>query len=211
MRRLWTTLAILILFGVGCTGILLGSFAGHAEAAKHTNKASILFIDDAAQNPAARGEIRDLRSVIGRDAVRTNLESGASWSATGQITGSDVRMRTGPSTNSDIIGYFDYGEYVTIISRHNVNWYYVARNNGQRAYVHADYCRVVSEYHSAKGQITGTGVRMRAKPSTNSDIIGYFEDGEYVTVLDFINDYWYRVQRYDGSIGYVASKYCYIL
>lgn len=143
MRRLWTTLAILILFGVGCTGILLGSFAGHAEAAKHTNKASILFIDDAAQNPAARGEIRDLRGVIGHDAVRTNLESGASWNATGQITGSDVRMRSGPSTNSDIIGYF--------------------------------------------------------------------EDGEYVTVLDFINDYWYRVQRYDGSIGYVASKYCYIL
>ena len=211
MRRLWTSLAALILFGIGCTSILLGSFAGHAEAAKHTNKASILFIDDAAQSPAARGEIRDMRDVIGRDAVRTNLESGASWNATGQITGSDVRMRTGPSTNSDIIGYFDNGEYVTIISRANVNWYYVARNNGQRAYVHADYCRVVSTTPIASGQITGTGVRMRADPSTNSDIIGYFEDGEYVNVLAFINDYWCQVQRYDASIGYVAAKYCYIL
>ncbi len=48
----------------------------------------------------------------------------------GKITGTDVRLRTGAGTNTDIVDYFEEGETVEITGRKN-NWYQVKRDNGQ--------------------------------------------------------------------------------
>jgi len=57
----------------------------------------------------------------------------------GEIRGTDVRMRSGPSTNTAILGYFMNGESVTI---HEVQegWYKVVRNNGQTGWVSTGFC-----------------------------------------------------------------------
>lgn len=58
----------------------------------------------------------------------------------GKITGTDVRLRAGAGTNTDIVDYFDEGEKVEITGRKN-NWYQVKRDNGQTGYVSVQFCR----------------------------------------------------------------------
>ena len=61
------------------------------------------------------------------------------------------------------------------------------------------------------GTITGTEVRMRNSAGLDTDVLGYFEKGETVKVMgsDAANGRkWYRVQRSDGSRGWVAADYC---
>lgn len=57
------------------------------------------------------------------------------------------------------------------------------------------------------GIITGTEVRMREFGNTNSKILGYFDKGEKVTILENKNG-WYRVQRSDSSVGWVSGDFC---
>ena len=58
----------------------------------------------------------------------------------GKITGTDVRLRAGAGTNTDIVDYFEEGEKVEITGRKN-NWYQVKRDNGQTGYVSVQFCR----------------------------------------------------------------------
>ena len=61
------------------------------------------------------------------------------------------------------------------------------------------------------GKITGTDVRMRASYSTDSDVLGYFDNGETVTILDDVTSggqRWLKVQRSDGSVGWVSADFC---
>ena len=57
------------------------------------------------------------------------------------------------------------------------------------------------------GVITGTEVRMREFGNTNSKVLGYFEKGEKVTILESKNG-WHRVQRSDSSVGWVSGDFC---
>ena len=54
--------------------------------------------------------------------------------------------------------------------------------------------------------IFGTGVRMRQLPSTNGEIIGYFNNGERVEYIDSRNG-WDLVRKRNGTVGYVYGDY----
>ena len=60
-------------------------------------------------------------------------------SNTGLITGVDVRMRAGAGTSYAILGYYDKGERVAILSTVE-GWYKVRRYNGDIGWVSADFC-----------------------------------------------------------------------
>lgn len=57
------------------------------------------------------------------------------------------------------------------------------------------------------GIITGTEVRIRSGTGTNTDILGYFEKGEQVTILE-VQEKWSKVQRSNGQIGWVSNDFC---
>lgn len=57
------------------------------------------------------------------------------------------------------------------------------------------------------GIITATEVRMRQYNNTNSEILGYFNKGERVTILSNVAG-WYKVRRSDNSIGWVLGDFC---
>lgn len=57
------------------------------------------------------------------------------------------------------------------------------------------------------GVITGTEVRFRQDGNLNGKILGYFDKGEKVTVLAKENG-WCKVQRENGTVGYVSSDFC---
>ena len=57
------------------------------------------------------------------------------------------------------------------------------------------------------GVITGTEVRMRVGPGTHENIIGYFEKGESVEILE-VRPGWAKVKRTNGAIGWVSDQFC---
>lgn len=137
-------------------------------------------------------------------------------SGAGVITGTDVRMRNGAGLDSGVIGVFSQGESVQVLGStraDGMRWYKVSRSDGSTGYVAADYCSLGSGDGSAgaSGTITGTEVRMRASYSTDSDVLGYFENGETVTILDDVTSAgqrWLQVRRSDGSVGWVSADFC---
>ena len=57
-----------------------------------------------------------------------------------QISGTEVRMRSGPSLNDEILDYFYKGEAVYIIEE-VPGWYRVRRHGGLIGWVSADFCK----------------------------------------------------------------------
>ena len=118
--------------------------------------------------------------------------------------------------DSGVIGVFSQGESVEVLGStraDGMTWYKVSRSDGSTGYVAADYCSLGSGDSSSSptGTITGTDVRMRASYSTDSDVLGYFDNGETVTILDDVTSggqRWLKVQRSDGSVGWVSADFC---
>lgn len=111
------------------------------------------------------------------------MERKADASAAGTIIGTEVRMRKGAGTDTEILGYFEDGEKVEVL-KSNVNegrkWYEVTRKDGSQGWVAGEYCRVpegslipsVTRLEDRKGRITGTEVRMRSDPNQNGGCAG---------------------------------------
>jgi len=150
------------------------------------------------------------------------MDRKADAAAAGIIIGTEVRMRKGAGTDTEILGYFEDGEKVEVL-KSNVNegrkWYEVSRKDGTLGWVAGEYCRVQegalipseTRLQDRKGRITGTEVRMRSDPSQNGDVLDYFAKGEIVTILDAADGggiHWTKVERENGDIGWVASDYC---
>ncbi len=57
------------------------------------------------------------------------------------------------------------------------------------------------------GVITGTEVRMRANPNKNANILGYFEKGETVDIIE-VRPEWVKVRRTNGAVGWVSDQFC---
>ena len=63
--------------------------------------------------------------------------------------------------------------------------------------------------------IKGTEVRMRAKPNTNCDVLGYFDEHENIRVLGYVNGEgapkdpgnWAYVRRDNGAEGFVSAQF----
>lgn len=63
--------------------------------------------------------------------------------------------------------------------------------------------------------IKGTEVRMRAKPNTDCEVLGYFDEHEYIRVLGYVNGEgasrypgnWAYIRRDNGAEGFVAAQF----
>jgi hypothetical protein len=77
--------------------------------------------------------------------VKPALAAGTRW---GQIAGTEVRMRSGPGTSFDILGYFTQGEIVQIVGNQDDEWYKVRRKNQDTGWVAVPYCK---DYTPAEG------------------------------------------------------------
>ena len=60
---------------------------------------------------------------------------------------------------------------------------------------------------SGEGTITGTEVLFRKGPGKNHDVIGSFEKGEKVVILEEGTG-WYKVRRKTNEVGWVSADYC---
>ena len=145
---------------------------------------------------------------ISSDYLKRANDMDASF-GTGTIDGSYVRMRSGASTSSSILGTYNSGTTMTVTGVSGA-WYKV-NYNGTDGYVHSDYVSlsgVTSSGGSASGSngsVKGSDVRMRSGASTTSSILGVYNTGTEMTITGESGN-WYKVS-YGGNDGYVSKDY----
>ena len=137
-----------------------------------------------------------------------------------------LRVRSGASTSSSVLGYIYTGEKVDIIGESG-NWYKI-NYNGKEGYSSKDYIKKVtdstpnndtnnntnnnnnngeSQVTSKKGEVVGAdvGLRIRSEASTSSSVLGYIYTGEKVEITGESGN-WYKI-NYKGNVGFVSKDY----
>lgn len=125
------------------------------------------------------------------------------------VDGTYLRIRSNPSTNSQILGTMTEGVNFEIISYSN-EWYKI-NYNGVIGYVHGDYVQEINSSSTEETLYYGKvynaapNLRVRSGSSLNSSILGYVVDNTTVAIVG-VADEWYRIKFNDGY-GYVHSDY----
>lgn len=142
--------------------------------------------------------------------------------ATGEVTGSSVNVRSGPSTSASVLGSLHKGDGVEIISQ-NGDFYRIVYDGGT-AYISASYVRVTGtvatstprptatpdsgsssgDLEEGEALIADSGTALMGDPS-GSVIYEYLSRNDVVTILDTEGSY-YLVRTEDGETGYVAKS-----
>ncbi len=142
--------------------------------------------------------------------------------ATGEVTGSSVNVRSGPSTSASVLGSLKKGDGVEIISQ-NGDFYRIVYDGGT-AYISASYVRVTGtvatstprptatpdsgsssgDLEEGEALIADSGTALMGDPS-GSVIYEYLSKNDVVTILDTEGGY-YLVRTEDGETGYVAKS-----
>ena len=143
-----------------------------------------------------------LAVLVGTLVLTTNA-SDSIKSAIGIVDASGLRLREGPSTDTEILTTAYRDDYVVILEAEG-DWYKVIYNL-REGYMHSDYL-VVKERENVElgyGRVNSYLVNLRSNPTTSSEILDQLSSGEEAYIIGF-NCGWYKVQ-YDGSTGYIRS------
>ena len=122
-----------------------------------------------------------------------------------------VNVRSGPSTNSEILGKL-YNNSVGEMIRTEGDWYYIASGT-VTGYVKAEYCvtgaeaeAMVDEVSVKVARVNAETLNLRKKPSTNSSVLKQLPFGDELEVISTEHDGWVEV-NVNGTVGYVSAEY----
>lgn len=145
------------------------------------------------------------------------------------VNGTNVNMRSGPGTSYDKIAQYNIGTSVeildTVTNSAKETWYQVkVIGTGTVGYIRSDFITIVpkdeTEEETPKedtdtvekvyGYINGSNVRLRSGPSTNDDILGKFDEGTKVEILDTVinssGETWYKLKITNtAEVGYIRN------
>lgn len=135
----------------------------------------------------------------------------------GHIVGG-VNFRDQPSLSGKVIGLLKEGSEVTVLDQSNKYFYQVKTADGTIGYVSANdkYIQVETVVTVPSQPNLGWpatviyGVNLRNEPSTSGSVITMLRTGTQLTILEQSNDYFYKVQTSDGTIGYVSTMKKYL-
>ena len=145
------------------------------------------------------------------------LTATAAAAETGTVTGSSLRIRQEPSTQSEALAQLNAGTQVQILNDLG-DWYQISWGS-YSGYVSADYISRSSTSTSTPaapapfaqaaigqlGAVTGTGVNFRSAPSTDASVYYILSQGSQMTITG-VSDGWCKMD--DGSQeGYVNADY----
>jgi len=132
--------------------------------------------------------------------------SGSGSSVTGTISGSCVRLRSGPDTSYSILRTFNSGIKVSVTGTSG-NWYQV-NHDGTTGYVYKTYLHTGSSSSSSSSGMIYTVskyVNVRSGPGTSHSILTSYAAGTTVTVTDASGS-WYKITYGSGS-AYICGIY----
>lgn len=148
--------------------------------------------------------------------------------AEGTVNDVGVNVRSGPSTESDIIKQVTKGDVLTVIAQ-NDDWYQLAFNDGgaylSKKYLSGDMLGSLPQMTQASspagagtttqaaavsntyGVVTASGnLRVRSAASTDTPVIANIYNGDVMDVLEIGNP-WLKVKLENGTTGYVSSEF----
>ena len=132
----------------------------------------------------------------------------------GEIVGTGVAFREGPSVDSELIDRLDQGTIVQILKTNvDAQWHQV-KYNGKTGYINRMYVTLDASMDGYKLDFVGTiincqkDVNVRSEPSTESEIIGVADKGSNLTILpqDIYIEDWYLVE-FNGEDAYIHADY----
>lgn len=120
----------------------------------------------------------------------------------------NLSIRTGPSTNYDIVGSMNHTVKCIVYTDKTENGWYYVDYNGVKGYAAGNYIYLPSETRIDTVNIPSSwdNLSIRTGPSTNYKIVGSMNHGEKCTVFtDKTKNGWYFVE-YNGVYGYASGN-----
>lgn len=114
----------------------------------------------------------------------------------GTVTENDLNIRTGPSTDFHSIGTYSKGDTVVILGQVHT-WGYTAKGWISMSYVE----EAPPTYTTGTGTVT-SGLNIRQEPNADSDMVGTYKKGDFVTVLE-VSGEWGRTDKGWINLAYV--------
>ena len=142
-------------------------------------------------------------------ANRNQATDGQSSSGNTAVSNTEnLRVRSGPGTNFQIIGYLAKGQAVNVLDK-NESWIKVASTFGD-GWVAATFLNVNSapksqNYLQTTGMINGDNVNARSDASSSAKILGKLAKGTAIQVLSQKGD-WLEF-RFQGKTAWVSAQF----
>lgn len=139
--------------------------------------------------------------------AQTNSAEPVVASFTGEVSGNDVYVRSGPSTNFYAVSKLDAGERVEVLEEEN-GWLAIAPPAGSFSLIHKNY--VDLQEGDRQGVVNGDSVIVRAGTAMSPDLYAKqlkLDRGEEVTVLRAHNEDYLRIVPPRGVRLYIHSQY----
>lgn len=135
------------------------------------------------------------------------------------ISGTNINVRKGPSTNEEVVGTLQQDDVVDIIKEVNSEWASIRSKTGvegfiasrfllnieARANVPAKPQNVVTSLKKVKAY--GTNINIRKGPSTDQQVVAMAKIDEELSYIKKVNDEWAEVRNAEGTTGFVASRF----
>ncbi|WP_374718034.1 SH3 domain-containing protein [Neobacillus sp.] len=126
---------------------------------------------------------------------------------------SQLRVRSGPGSNFQIIGFLNKGQEVSILDQ-NENWYKISSPFGER-WVSKEFLELkTAKLENSTASVSKNGeigtvkskiLNVRKEPTASSKLVGKLAKGTKVTILSKENK-WVKV-KYLNIIGWVSGSY----
>lgn len=138
-----------------------------------------------------------------------------------EITGSDVRVRSGKGTNYSTITYLNKGDKILRIELDNskdasgIYWDKVVLKDGTKGYISRQYLKEITlQSNCEEKYVVSEYTNFRNGPgTTKTTIVKLLSPGQIITVVEkdkyksIDKEDWYRVKLSDGMYGYVGTGY----
>jgi cell wall-associated NlpC family hydrolase len=117
-----------------------------------------------------------------------------------------LNIRTGPSTNHNIVTVVSRNTVIVVYERANPEWLKI-NYHGNVGYVACEFLRDIlpARNFAALGLVEGFLVNVRARPYTSSGVLMVVGENTNVDVIG-INNGWFKIQH-GGHTGYIRSDF----
>ncbi len=123
-----------------------------------------------------------------------------------------VKVRTSPSTDADVAGRLYADSYGKIVGRED-GWTEIESGdvtgyvNNEYLYLDGDAIDYLEDNDSYVAKINANKVNIRAKASTDADVVGVADEGDKFTLLPLKSSSKWAAIKYDGSLAYISMDF----
>ena len=143
--------------------------------------------------------------VISAGTLTLTAQAAQLMQGIGFVTGSDLRLRSQASTDSQVLDTAPKNDCVVVVEPGDT-WTKVVYNL-QEGYMHNDYLKVLTKENAelGYGSVTAADVNLRSGPSTAHAVVGKADRGDKYYILG-LNEGWYKILT-DEKTAYIRSDF----